>query len=433
MNRFIALYRAKLTTADQAVQVIKSGDFIGAPLGLNNPPGLADALCRRYRELENVRIYHSLGFFSRDYACNPELKGHFFCHTSFFDMGTRTGAKTGMADFDPQHISTAAGQVLRNHHLNVYWTTASPMDEHGYMTTGVGCVYDRDFINAADVVMVEVNENLPRIMGDALIHITEVDYVTENTIPLQQVPGVIPDERDKIIGQHIAKLVEDGSTIQLGIGGIPNAVGLELFGKRDLGIHSEMFTDSMVELYEAGVITNRKKTYMPGKMSACFAIGTDKLYKFLNNNLGTYFLEGKVANDEYVIGQNHKQISINTCLAVDLSGQVCSESFGPDQYSGIGGAHDFQRGARRSCGGKSFIALHSTAKDGAISTITPILPPGSYVTVPRADVQHIVTEYGVARLEGKTLSERARALIQIAHPDFRSELEQESRRIGILI
>ncbi|MBT8491157.1 MAG: 4-hydroxybutyrate--acetyl-CoA CoA transferase [Deltaproteobacteria bacterium] len=431
-NIFTEMYKTKLTTPEEAVKAVKSGFKIGVPLGVNDPPGLAKALCDRYEELENVRIIQSFGPIPRDYMFKPELKGHFFYHSGFHGVGARMGEKVGIADFEPHHISTVGDATLRHHHLNVYWTTASPMDEYGNMTMGLGNVYDREYLDAADIVMVEINENLPRLVGDAFLNIREVDYVVENTVPLLEVPEMEIDESSTAIGEYIADLIEDESTIQLGIGGIPNAVGKALMGKRDLGVHTEMFTDSMVDLYEAGVITNMKKTYMPGRMTACFAVGTKKLYNFLDNNYATYFLQGKVSNDEYVIGQNRKQISVNTGLCVDLAGQMCAESIGPNQYSGVGGGHDFPRGARRSDGGKSIIALLSTAKEGAISTITPMLPLGSYVTVPRTDINYIVTEYGVAQLEGKTRSERARQLIAIAHPDFRKEIEQEAAKLGML-
>lgn len=426
------MYKAKLATPEEAVKVVKSGFKIGVPLGVNDPPGLAKALCDRYEELENVRIFQSFGPIPRDYMFKPELKGHFFYHSGFHGVGARMGEKIGMADFEPHHISTVGGATLRHHHLNVYWTTVSPMDEWGNMTTGLGSVYDREYLDAADIVMVEVNENLPRLVGDAFLNIREVDYVVENTVPLLEVPEMEIDDKSSAIGNFIADLIDDESTIQLGIGGIPNAVGKALMSKRDLGVHTEMFTDSMVDLYEAGVITNLKKTYMTHRMTACFALGTSKLYKFLDNNYSTYFQHGYVTNDEYIIGKNRKQISVNTGLCVDLSGQMCAESIGATQYSGIGGGHDFPRGARRSPGGKSIIALFATAKEDAISTISPMLPPGSYVTVPRTDINYVVTEYGVAQLEGKTRSERAKALIGIAHPDHRKEIEKEARKLGIL-
>ena len=433
MSIFYDMYKAKLTTAEEAVKVVQSGFKIGVPLGLNDPPALTAALCKRYQELENVRIFQAFGVAPRDYMYKPELKGHFFYHSGFHSPGARMGAQTGLSDYEPHHISTVARTTLKIHHLNVFWTVVSPMDKHGYMTTGLGCVYDREFLEDADIVIVEVNDRLPRLIGNAKVHIREVDHVIENSAPLLQVPGIVPDEKDKVIGQLISGMVEDESTIQLGIGGIPNAVGLELFGKHDLGVHTEMFTDSMVDLYEAGVITNRKKTFMRNTMTGCFAVGTDKLYDFLDNNIATCFLEGKISNDDRIIGENRKMISINTTLAVDLAGQVCSESIGLNQYSGVGGAHDFFRGARFSEGGKAILALYSTAKDDTISTITPMLPPGSYVSIPRTDVQYVVTEYGIAYLEGKTRSERARELIAIAHPKFRKEIEEEAFKLGILV
>jgi acyl-CoA hydrolase len=306
------------------------------------------------------------------------------------------------------------------------------MDKRGFMSIGGGSVHDKFFLKAADIAMVEVNENLPRYMGDAMLHISDVDYIVENTAPLFQLPVVEISEKDRVIGRYVSELVEDGATIQLGIGSIPNAVCAELFHKKDLGVHTEMIHDGMVDLYEAGVITNRKKTYFPGRMTAVFFLGTNKLYDFIHDNPAIYIQDATVNADEVTIGQNYKQVSINTTLMVDLSGQVCSESLGTVQYSGTGGALDYSRGARRSEGGKAIMALYSTVKNDTISTITAMLPQGSYVTVPRTDVQYIVTEYGIANLQGRTRSERARALINIAHPDFRNEIEQEARRLKIL-
>lgn len=431
-NIFKEMYKAKLTTPEEAVKHIKSGFTIGVSLGLNDPPALAEALCKRYKELEDVRIVQSLGVMPRDYMKDPKMKGHFFHHSTFFGADAREGAKIGMSDYEPGHMSTAGSVGVRRHHINVFWTTASTMDGHGYMTTGCGSVLERDFIDAADLVVVEVNENLPRVMGDAFIHVREVDYIVENKAPLIQLPTIELSEKDKAIGRYVAELIEDESTIQLGIGNIPNAVGAALFEKHDLGIHTEMLCDTMVDLYDAGVITNRKKTYFPGRMTAVFALGTDKLYKFINNTYAVYLQHARVAVDEAIIGLNHKMVSVNTTLMVDLAGQVCSESFGPVQYSGVGGAHDFSRGARRSKGGKAIMALYSTAKQDTLPTINTVLPTGSYVTVPRSDVNYIVTEYGIAQLEGRTRSERARALISIAHPDFRNELEKEARRLNVL-
>ncbi len=431
-NLFTEMYKAKLTTPEIAVREIQSGFTIGMSLGLNDPPALGAALCRRYKELENVRIIQTLSLMPQPWMHDPEMKGHFFTHSTFFGPYHREGAKIGLSDFDPQHMSTSAKLVSKNHHLNVFWTTVSPMDRHGFMTVGGGSVHDMIFIKAADIIIVEVNENLPRFIGDAILHIRDVDYVVENTAPLFQLPAIEISEKDRMIGRYVSELIEDGATIQLGIGSIPNAVCAELFHKKDLGVHTEMLHDGMVDLYEAGVITNRKKTYYPGRMTAVFALGTNKLYDFMHENPGIYMQDASVNADEVTIGKNYKQVSINTTLMVDLSGQVCSESLGTVQYSGTGGALDYARGARRSEGGKAIMALYSTVKKDTVSTITAVLPPGSAVTVPRTDVQYIVTEYGIANLQGRTRSERARALINIAHPDFRNELQLEAKRLGIL-
>jgi acyl-CoA hydrolase len=431
-NIFKDLYKAKLKTPELAVKEVQSGFTIGGGLGLNHPPALGAALCRRYRELENVRIIQSLSLTPQPWADQPEMKGHFFTQSTFFGRANREGAKIGMSDFDPQHMSTSAKITSKNNHINVYWTTVSAMDRHGFMTIGGGSTHDLIYIKAADIIIVEVNENLPRFIGDAILHIRDVDCVVENTAPLFQLPVTEILEKDRTIGKYVAELVEDGATIQLGIGSIPNAVCAELFHKKDLGVHTEMLHDGMVDLYEAGVITNRKKTYYPGRMTAVFGLGTDKLYNFMHENPGIYMQDASVNADEVTIGKNYKQVSINTTLMIDLAGQVCSESLGTVQYSGTGGALDYSRGVRRSEGGKAIMALYSTAKDDTISTITAVLSPGSTVTVPRTDVQYIVTEYGIANLQGRTLSERARALINIAHPDFRKGLEQEAQRLGIL-
>ena len=431
-NIFKELYKAKLMFPELAVKKVQSGFTIGGSLGLNYPPALGSALCRRYRELENVRIIQSLSVMPQPFMEQPEMKGCFFTQSTFFGRAEREGAKLGLAGFDPEHMSMSSKMTSRNHHINIYWTTVSSMDRHGFMTVGGGSVHDLIYIKAADMIMVEVNENLPRFIGDALLHIRDVDCVVENTAPLFQMPVRKVSEKDRTIGRYVAELVEDGATIQLGIGSIPNAVCSELLQKKDLGVHTEMLHDGMVDLYEAGAITNRKKTYYPGRMTAAFGLGTDKLYNFMHENFGIYMQDSSVNADEVTVGKNYKQVSINTALTVDLSGQICSESLGTVQYSGTGGALDYTRGARRSEGGKAIMALYSTVKNDTVSTITAVLPPGAAVTIPRADVHYIITEYGIANLQSKTLTERARALISIAHPDFRKELEHEARRLGIL-
>jgi len=291
--------------------------------------------------------------------------------------------------------------------------------------------YEKDLISVAKTVILEINPNLPRTYGDTHVHISEVDYIVEHEAPLVEVQPIEPSEEEKAIGQYVAELIEDGSTIQLGIGGIPNAIAKFLMNKKDLGVHTEMFTDGMVDLAEAGVVTGRKKTIWRGKMVGNFALGTKKLYNFVNENLAVEFQPGRVTNDPRVIAKNYKMVSVNTALQIDLTGQVVSESIGHIQYSGTGGQNDTAIGAQMSPGGKSIIALRSTAKNGTISTIVPVLPPGAKVTLLRADVDYVVTEYGVAHLKARSIRERVRQLISIAHPDFREELRREAERLKL--
>ena len=287
----------------------------------------------------------------------------------------------------------------------------------------------------ADLIILEVSENNPRILGDAEVHISDVDFFVENNhMPPIIPPPPPPDEADFSIGRHIAELVEDGSTIQIGIGNIPNAAGKCLIGKKDLGIHTEMLTDSMLELYESGTVTNRKKSLLPGKTVCAFAFGTQALYDWVDDNPSVVFLRGEWVNDPTVVRRNTKMVSINTCMMVDLTGQVFSEAIGTSQYSGTGGQFDFAMGAREAYdrSGKSFIACKSTAKGGTMSSIITTPPLGTPVTLHRGITDYIVTEYGAAWLRGKTVKERAQSLIRIAHPDFRGQLAEEAEKCGFL-
>jgi acyl-CoA hydrolase len=281
-------------------------------------------------------------------------------------------------------------------------------------------------------VIIEINENLPWTLGDTQLHIDDVDHVVENHVPLFELPAAPPTEAEQAIGGYIAELIEDGSTLQLGIGGIPNAITPFLLKRHDLGIHTEMFTDGMVDLYNAGVVTNKRKTLWNGKMVGAFALGTKNLYDFVNNNLGVEFQQGRVTNDPAVIGRNYKMVSVNTALQVDIFGQVCSQSIGYRHFSGTGGQLDTHRGAQLSPGGRGIIALRSTAKEGTLSTIVPTLPEGAEVTVPCHDLDVVVTEYGIAAMKGLCLRERMEALVRIAHPNFRNWLREEVQRLGIV-
>jgi acetyl-CoA hydrolase len=298
----------------------------------------------------------------------------------------------------------------------------SPPDEHGFCSFGIEVGVTKPAAHAARIVIAEVNDQMPRTLGDSFIHVSKIDYAVPVSYKLPELPLGEVTELNKRIGQHVAELIEDGSTLQMGIGGIPDGVLLFLRDKRDLGIHTELFSDGVVELVERGVVTNEKKTLHPGKIIAGFLLGTQRLYDFVDNNPVVELHPTDYVNDPFLIAQNEKMVAINSAIEVDLTGQVCADSIGSRLYSGVGGQVDFIRGAARSKGGKPIIALPSTAKNDTISRIVPTLKPGAGVVTTRNDVHYVVTEYGVAYLHGKTIRQRVQALINIAHPKFRDEL-----------
>ena len=433
------LYKSKLIDIEGALNKIKSNDNIVCALSAAEPKEILSRLHTIADRVENVNITNCLPLNNYEFFYNPEYKENFFTEGWFFNPGLRKAHKNRNVSYIPNHLHLAATKRLAHRKPNVFLGTASPMDKHGYVSLSLSATYEREMIDNADLVILEVNPNMPRTFGDTIIHISEVDYIVETNYDVPELPVLEPSEKDRIIGKYIADLVEDGSTIQLGIGGIPNAVTAELMDKRDLGIHTEMFTDGMVDLYEAGVITGKKKTLLPGKMVATFALGTKKLYEFIDDNPCVNILKGSWVNDPYVIGKNYKMVSINTALEIDLTGQCCSESIGHVQFSGSGGQADTAIGAQMSKGGKSIIALYSTAKvrvpgsdeRKVVSKIVPRLAHGAAVTLSRNDVDFVVTEYGVAALRGTSIKERVERLINIAHPDFRDYLKEEAEKLMI--
>lgn len=427
-------YKQKLLTIPEAVSLVQSHQTIGAAMAASEPVGLLTELGNHNHRLTDVTVWVCLPLRLYDFILKPEMAGHFFVENWFYGAPDRKVHGEGRTSYIPNNLHQAATVKLKaaNNRVNVFWGTATPPDKRGYMSLSLGLVLEKQLIEAADLVILEINENLPWTLGDTQIHISEVDHVVENTVPLFQFPPAPPSEPEQAIGGYIADLIEDGATLQLGIGGIPNAITAFLHDRHDLGIHTEMFTDGMVDLYEAGIVTNRRKTLWRGKMVGAFALGTQKLYDFVDTNIGVEFQQGKVTNDPYVIGQNYKMVSVNTALQVDIFGQVCSQSIGYRHFSGTGGQLDTHRGAQLSPGGRGIIALRSTAKDGAISTIVPILSEGAEITVPSQDVDTIVTEYGVVELRGRCIRDRMEALIRCAHPNFRDWLRDEAHRLGIV-
>ena len=428
------LVRQKLLSIPAAVSLVQSHQTIGVAMAAAEPPGLLGELANHRDRLENVTVWVCLPLRKYDFVLKPEMAGHFFVENWFYGAPDREVHPQGRTSYIPNNLHSAATDKLAasGRRLDIFWGTATPPDKRGYMSLSTSLVIEKALIEAADLVVLEINDRLPWTLGDTQVHISDVDYLVENHVPVFEMPSTAPAEWERAIGGHIAELIEDGSTLQLGIGGIPNAITAFLMERRDLGIHTEMFVDGMVDLYEAGVITGRRKTLWKDKMIGTFALGTQKLYDFMDKNLGVELQQGKVTNDPYVIAQNYKMVSVNTALQIDLYGQVCSQSIGPRHYSGTGGQLDTHRGAQMSAGGRGIIALRSTARGGSVSTIVPVLAEGAEVTVPSQDVDTVVTEYGVAELKGRSVKDRMKALIQIAHPDFRAWIQEEAERLNIV-
>ncbi|MCX7780120.1 MAG: 4-hydroxybutyrate--acetyl-CoA CoA transferase [Negativicutes bacterium] len=427
------MYRQKLASPEEIVRGIGSGAICASTCALGEPVALAQALAERVeREGLTGVTHHMLLTLQNLKYLEPGMDGK-MNHVAWFTSGfARKAVQEGRADFMPCYYKDAPMFWRELVAADVFYATVSPMDKHGWFSFGVSASVGRAQLSRAKKVFLEVNEYMPRTHGSQFVHISEVDAICENNRPLVELKEAPLTEQDKTIGNYIAELIPDEATIQLGIGGMPNAVAQALRVKRDLGIHSEMFTEGMVDLIEAGVVTNRKKNIHAHKSVASFAAGSKRMYDFLNDNPGVEFHPIDYVNDPNIIGRHDNFVSINATLEVDLIGQACSESLGPSQFSGTGGQVDFVRGAGLSKGGKSFLAMYSTAKNDTISKIKPVLTEGSHVTCSKNDIDCVVTEYGVAKLKGKTASQRAKALIAIAHPKFREELTRAAQKLHLI-
>lgn len=431
MTNYRELYNQKLVSVQEAVAKIKSGDRIVIPLGCGESPGLLEGMYERRHELKNVMIDQMLPIQKMRYM-EKECE-HIFRHNSWFTAGaTREGVNSGWMEFTPAFFHEIPKFIDLYVDVDILFATVSPMDEKGFFSFGVSVDYTKPASKKAKKIILEVNPNMPRTLGDSFIHITEVDCLIENDVPLPEVKPQPLTDVELAIGSNIAELIEDGSTLQLGIGGIPNAVCEQLKDKKDLGVHTEMITDGMVDLVNSGVITGKQKTLHPGKIIGAFAAGSKKLYDFLHDNPMVEMHAVSYTNDPYVIGQNNKLISVNASIEIDFLGQCASETIGYKQFSATGGQADFARGAVRSEGGKGIIAIPSTAKGGTVSKIVPTLQQGAVVTTTKNDVHYVVTEYGIAMLRGKIGRQRTEALINIAHPNFREELRQQAKKMNYI-
>ena len=420
------VYKQKICTAKEAISHIHSGDRVVVAHACAEPVILTDAMTEAAEKYDwkEIEVVHMVAMGKAGY-CAPEMSAHFRHNALFVGGSTRKAVEEGRADFTPVFFSEVPDLLRNNMHVNAVLMQVSAPDEHGYCSLGVSCDYTKAAAECADIRIAQVNANMPRVLGDNFIHISKLDYIVPEDTDLIELQPPKIGEVQKKIGENIASLVKDGDCLQLGIGAIPDAVLMFLKDKKDLGIHSEMFSDGVVDLINAGVITNKCKQIDQGQCVATFLMGTRKLYDFVDNNPMVQMKPVDIVNDPRVICQNDNVVSINSCVEVDLMGQVCSESVGLKQISGVGGQVDFVRGANMSKGGRTIMAMPATAAKGTISKIVPLLAEGAAVTTSRCDVDYVVTEYGIAKLHGCTLKERARQLIHIAAPEFRESLKQE--------
>lgn len=415
------IYESRLKTPEEAIKLIKDGDRVVTAFGCCEPIGIERALVENYENYHDVQVTSMLLIGETPWV-RDEVKGHFSFNSFFASGSSRKAIENGIADFTTCYFYEIPKVLREVVKPRVTIMSVSPPDENGYVSLGTNVDYIESTLAYCEVKIAQVNKYVPKTHGEAIKHVSEFDCFVEIDEPLPEVPSVENTEVEKAIGKHCASLINDGDCIQLGIGGIPNAICAELHDKKDLGLHSEMVGDGIIDLIKKGVINNSKKTIHHGKSILGFVFGTEKLFHFLDHNPAVEMHPIEYVNNPSVIAQNDNMVSVNSCLQVDLQGQVVSDTIGLTQFSGVGGQVDFVRGATMSKGGRSIIAMPSTAKGGTVSRIVPVITEYSAVTTTRNDVNYIVTEYGIAQLKGKTMKDRARALIMIAHPNFREAL-----------
>lgn len=432
-------YKDKIITISEALNLVESNSMIVTGLGaaeaqlfMNNLHTIAD-------RVENVTVTNCLPMSNGEFL-KAQYKKAFNVDGWFYSTPLRKAHLNGNISFIPNHLHLAGVKRLAHIKPNIYVGSAAMPDKHGYISLSLSNTYERRMIDEADIVILEINPNYPRTFGDVEIHYSKIDYLVEAKYEIPALQDVVSSEKDIIIGKYIADMIENGDCIQLGIGGIPNAVAAALKDKKDLGIHTEMMTSGMVELAKLGVVNGSRKTLHKGKIVCTFALGSGELYEFLDDNPSVLIMDGNYVNNPDTIAKNDNMVSINTTIEIDLTGQCCSESIGPIQFSGTGGQADTAIGAQKAKNGRSFIALYSTAmvknketgEKEEISKIVPMLKQGAIVTLSRNDVDYVVTEYGVASLRGTNVRERVERLIEISHPKFKEELRMKAHEIGLI-
>lgn len=423
----------KYITVEQALDLIEDKMHLVTGLGCSEAQSILSNIHRIGDRIKNIRISNCLSMKVYEFM-KPEYTKKFLLASWFYSSPVKRMHKNGNGTYIPNNLHFASTKFLESNQPNIYIGSCSEVDEHGYVSLSMGNTYERRMIDAADIVILETNPNFPRTFGDVELHHSLVDYFIKVDYQVPELSSPELTEKDFIIGKYIADLIEDGSNLQLGIGGIPNAVAKQLYDKKDLGVHTEMLTSEIAKLAKAGVITGQRKNLHRGKIVTTFIMGDQELYDFVDNNPAVMVLDGHYTNKPDVISQNDKQISINSAIEVDLTGQCASESMGSTQFSGTGGQVDTVRGSQDSKGGKSFIALYSTylwknpetGEREERSKIVSQLAKGSIVSLQRNDIDYVVTEYGAVQLKGKTVMERVKLLISIAHPKFREQLLQEA-------
>ncbi len=431
---------AKYVSITEALSCVKSGDYIVTGLGSAEGREFMTNLHTIAGDVKNVMVSNCLPMGAYEFMTNPAYKDSFRTEGWFYTPVLRKAHANGNVSFIFNHLHLASFKRLCYRKPDIYVGIASMPDKHGYVSLSLSNTYEMAMIKEAKTVILEINPNAPRTFGDVQLHLNDVDYVVEVDYPMPEIADAEPNEKDLIIGKTIAGMINDGDCIQLGIGGIPNAVAASLMDKKDLGVHTEMLTSGMVKLAKAGVITGKNKQTHKGKMVAAFAMGTKELYDFIDDNPSVCIMDGAYVNDPHTISMNDNQVSINSTIEIDLFGQCCSESIGHVQFSGTGGQADTAIGAQKSKNGKSIIALYSTAmvKDKATgerietSKIVPLLKQGAAVSLSRNDIDWLVTEYGAVCLRGTAMEERAKLIISVAHPDFREDLTKQAIALGII-